>query len=116
MQRFGDGSRRALNVGYMGIYVVGHDQIHVAVFGNDVTRNILGEVIVDHFDPGIVDRGHDVRRRIDADHGTDTLVGQRAQQHAVIAAELQHRGLSGIEKPLRNFSGILRKMVAQGTD
>ena len=115
-QRFSDRSRRALNIGDVGINVVGHDQVDLAEFGDDAPGNFFGEVIIDNLDAGIVDCGDDVRRRIDADHGPDALIGQRTQQHAVVAAEFQHGSFRRIEKPLRDLGGIFPEMIAQCAD
>ena len=36
MQRFGYGAGGALDIGNMGVDVVGHDQVDLAVFGDDL--------------------------------------------------------------------------------
>src|SRR5256885_1759297 len=108
--------RGALNVGNMCIDVVGEDEVDLAVLSNELAGGAFGKVVVDHHDTGIIDGGDDVRCRIDADQGADSRIRQRPQQHAVIAAELQHRGIGRIEKPLGHLGGIFLKMVAQGAD
>ena len=100
----------------MGIDVVGHDEVDLAMFGNDPVRDLFSEVVVDDLDAGIIDGRNHVGGGIDADHRADTLVRQRPQQDAVVAAELEHGCLAGIEKPLRDFGGIFPEMVPQRAD
>ena len=116
VQRLRHRPRGALNIGNMGIDVVGHDEVDLAVFGNDPVRDLFSEVVVDDLDAGIIDGRNHVGGGIDADHRADTLVRQRPQQDAVVAAELEHGCLAGIEKPLRDFGGIFPEMVPQRAD
>ena len=80
------------------------------------TRNVLREIVVDHLDAGIIDGSDNIGRRINADHGSDPLIGKRTEQHAVIAAEFKHRGFSRVQESSCDLGGIVGEMLAQGTD
>ena len=116
MQRFSHRPRCPLDVGDMSIDVVGHDQVDLAVLGHHASGNFFGEIVVDHLDAGIVDGGDHVGGRVDADHGADALIGQRTQQHAVIAAEFEHGGAARLEETPRHFRGVLLEVIAQRAD
>src|SRR5262245_14494644 len=76
-----------VDIGDMGVHVVGCDEIRAAVRVADLPRGLAAEEGIYDVNSFVVDRGDDIAGWIDSYDFAYTVVGKWLQQYAVVAAD-----------------------------